>query len=140
MRKPFDQLVGGRRQWPAGGIAGLVVLQCANRYINWIGCHLIDILLASVEKLANVAIDLAYFPRTAIHKLINCQRSCVGNRNHCDQAHGYKSDQYERKHKLIFYFHREAHKQGGRANGQIGAVIAFTPDPVRVRYVRRLSR
>nr|WP_245220846.1 hypothetical protein [Pseudomonas batumici] len=70
---------------------------------------MIDILLRAVEKLPDVAVDLAYFTGAAIDKLIDCLGPYIQHRYHCHQAYRDERDQYKGKDKLVFNFHCDNH-------------------------------
>ncbi|WP_256350531.1 hypothetical protein [Pseudomonas gingeri] len=80
---------------------------------------MIDILLRSIEKLPDIAVDLAYFTGAAVDKLIDGLSPYIQHRYHCHKAHRDKGDQYKGKDKLVFYFHYDNHhpRKWG-ANGQ----------------------
>ncbi|MFZ4964672.1 hypothetical protein [Pseudomonas gingeri] len=66
---------------------------------------MIDVLLSAIEKLSNVAVDLAYFAGTAIDELIDRLSSYIQHRYRCHKAYRDEGDQDKGQDKLVFYFH-----------------------------------
>ncbi|WP_224770892.1 hypothetical protein [Pseudomonas sp. FEN] len=70
---------------------------------------MIDILLRAVEKLPNIAVDLAYFTGAAINKLIDRLSPYIQHRDHRHQTHRNEGNRHKGKDELVFYFHDDDH-------------------------------